>query len=446
MKRILATLALAAALLSAPWSASAETQGRATFSFKGARAQDALRLIATQFGMSIVIGGEVAGTLTANLTNVTFPEAVEYVAEATGADYRLEGNVLLVNPAGVTSRLFTLRYLDPSAAADAVRRMLSAKGTAEPFSGRASSVSATAAEGVLPETQNGSRMNAIVVTDTPGRVERIAEVIAQMDARPRLIAIEAKLVETALGKDEKLGVDWQLRASAIGAILPTTFPFPKSAGSGDLTAEPNPNNQVGGVGPAFPPGQNFPYASPGDYVFGKLSFQEFSVAMDILKQTSNTNLVSAPKITTLDNREAEIVVGTVVPIAKYERQRETGILEIIGYDEKKIGVRLLVTPHVAEDSTMVLTVSPELSEIIEYRGQFNERPVTSTRSATTQVVVKNGETLMIGGLIKTVDIQIVRKVPILGDIPLLGALFTHKTIQKQKVDLMIFVTPRLLGV
>ncbi|HKQ18242.1 MAG TPA: type II and III secretion system protein, partial [Candidatus Eisenbacteria bacterium] len=216
-------------------------------------------------------------------------------------------------------------------------------------------------------------------------------------------------------------------------------------GSGDFTAEPNPNSQIGGGGPAFPPGQNFPYPTPGDFTFGKLSFQEFAVALDILKQTSNTNLISAPNVTTLDNQQAEIVVGTVVPIALYERLKDTGTLEITGYDEKKIGVRLLVTPHTADDSSLVLTVNPEISEIIEYRGQFNERPVTSTRSAATQVVMRSGETVMIGGLIKTVDIKIVRKVPILGDIPLLGLLFRHKTRQQQKVDLMIFVTPRLIG-
>ena len=94
---------------------------------------------------------------------------------------------------------------------------------------------------------------------------------------------------------------------------------------------------------------------------------------------------------------------------------------------------------------MVISVIPEISEIVEYRGQFNEMPVTSTRSAATQVVVRTGETIMIGGLIKTVDLQIVKKVPILGDIPVLGYLFRHKTIRREKVDLMIFVTPRLLG-
>ncbi|HEV8129508.1 MAG TPA: secretin N-terminal domain-containing protein [Candidatus Eisenbacteria bacterium] len=446
MKRILAALVLAAALVAAWRTAPAQPHGgRATFSFKGAHAQDALRLIASQFDMSIVIGREINGTLTANLSNVTFEQAVDYVAEATGAEYRIEGDVLLVNPAGLTSRLFRLRYLDPMAAATTVRGMLDEKGTVEPFSGRAAAAPGQSERTSLIETRNGLRENAILVTDTEARIERVAALLAQLDMRPKLIAIEAKLVETTLGKDEKLGVDWQLRASAAGATLPTTFPFPKRQGSGDFTATPNPNNQVGGIGPAFPPGQTFPYSSPADYVFGKLSFQEFSVAMDILKQTSNTNLVSAPNITTLDNQEAEIVVGTVVPVAKYERLKDTGTMEITGYDEKKVGVRLLVTPHVAEDSTMVLTVTPEISEIVEYRGQFNEMPVTSTRSAATQVVVRNGETLMIGGLIKTVDLQIVRKVPILGDIPLLGYLFRHKTARREKVDLMIFVTPRLLG-
>ncbi len=442
MKRVIPVLVLVAAFVAAAPNVPAQPQGRASFNFKDARAQDALRLIASQFGMNLVVGKDVSGTLTANLTNVTFPEAVAFVAEATGCDYRLNENVLVVNAAGLASRVFPLRYIDPTAAAGAVQKVLSERGSAEPFSGRGGG---SAAPGGVGATENGARSNALIVTDTPARVGQVGSVLEQIDVRPRLVAIEAKLVETTLGDDEKLGVDWQLRASAKGAVLPTTFPFPKTAGSGDFTATPNPNSQVGGGGPAFPPGQNFPYPSTSDFTFGKLSFQEFAVALDILKQTSSTNLISAPNVTTLDNQQAEIVVGTVVPIALYERLKDTGTLEIIGYDEKKIGVRLLVTPHAADDSSLVLTVNPEISEIVEYRGQFNERPVTSTRSASTQVVMKSGETVMIGGLIKTVSINIVRKVPILGDIPLLGALFKHTTKQEQKVDLMIFVTPRLIG-
>src|SRR5678816_3631513 len=114
--------------------------------------------------------------------------------------------------------------------------------------------------------------NALVVTDTSARLAAVAQVLAAMDVKPKLIAIEAKLVETTLGSDEKLGVDWQIRASANGATLPTTFPLPKNKGSGEFTGSPNPNNQVGGAGPAFPPGTTFPYTVPEDYTFGKLSF------------------------------------------------------------------------------------------------------------------------------------------------------------------------------
>lgn len=434
MRRLVAILALAATL-AAGAPAGARDGGTATFSFKDARAQDALRLVAAQFGYSFVMGQPVSGTFTATLTDLTFEEAISYVAEATGCEYRVNGKVLVVNPASLRSEVFSLRYLDPTAASDAVAKVLSAKGFAAPFSGG----------GAGSAVSSSTKSNALIVTDTPARLEAVSLVLERLDKRPQLIAIEAKLVETTLGSDERLGLDWQARASAKGAVLPHTFPFPKSAGTGDFTAEPNPNNQIGGGGPAFPAGQAFPYASPADFTFGKLSFQEFSVALELLKQQSSTNLVSAPNVTTLDNQAAEIVVGTVVPIARYERLRETGTLEITGYDEKKVGVRLLVTPHVGADSTIVLSVNPEISEILEYRGQFNERPVTATRSASTQVVMRGGETVMIGGLIKEVDAKTTRKVPFLGDIPILGALFKHTTTTKQKVDLMIFITPRLIS-
>ncbi|MBI4363952.1 MAG: hypothetical protein HY568_00845 [Candidatus Latescibacteria bacterium] len=434
MKRLAFVLGLVAGLALDPGAARGQDP-LASFNFKEARVQDAIRLIANQYGFSLVVGKDASGTLTASLNNVTFEQAMRYVAEATGCEYTVQNRVLVVNPSELQSRVFPLSYLDPLAASEAVHKVLSERGQALPFSGRSK-------EGGAGQAMAFS--NALIVTDTSPRLAQVERVLATMDVKPRLIAIEAKLVETTLGSDEKLGVDWQIRASAKGAVLPTTFPFPKNAGNGEMTGTPNPSSQVGGIGPAFPPGQNFPYTSRDDYVFGKLSFQEFNVALDILKQSSSTNLVSAPKITTLDNQEAEIIVGTVVPIARYEHTVQTGALQISGYDEQKVGVRLLVTPRVGPDSSMILSVSPEISEIVEYRGQFNERPVTSTRSATTQVEVRSGETVMIGGLIRSADMVIERKVPVLGDIPLLRYLFRHKSTTKQKVDLMIFITPHLI--
>lgn len=434
MKRALAVLLLLLGLGLAPGLSSSEGPPTASFNFRDAKAEDALRLITSQFGYSLVSGKVVAGPISVHLADVTFEQAVAYVAEASGCEYRIQDRVLVLNPAGLETRVFTLRYIDAAAAQAAVAKVLSAEGRADAFSGRVKDSASTAT----------ALSNALVVTDTSARLAAVGRVLEAVDVKPRLVAIEARLVETTLGADEKLGVDWQLRASAHGAALPTTFPFPKRSGSGDFTGTPNPNNQVGGLGPSFPPGETFPYTTPEDYTFGKLSMQELSVALDILKQSSRTNLVSAPKVTTLDNQSAEIVVGTVVPIARYERQKETGILEVIGYDEKKVGVRLLVTPRVAADSTLILSVNPEISEIVEYRGQFNERPVTATRSAATQVEMRSGETLMLGGLIREQEMRVERKVPFLGDIPVLRFLFRHETKQKQKVDLMIFITPHLL--
>lgn len=435
MKRAAVFPMMLAALMLFAAPLAGQSPPTASFNFRDAKAGDALRLIAAQFGYSIVSGKSVPASITANLTGVTFEQAVQYVAEASGCEYRIEDRVLVINPAELMTQVFTLHYLDPEAAKAAVERVLSERGRVDAFSGR----------GEKPGAQASALSNSLVVSDTSARLGTVGRVLQQMDVKPRLVAIEAKLVETTLGADEKLGIDWQLRASATGGVLPTTFPFPKGQGSGEFTGTPNPNNQVGGIGPAFPPGETFPYTNPDDYTFGKLSFQEFSVALDILKQSSRTNLVSAPQVTTLDNQAAEIVVGTVVPIAKYERLKETGTLEVTGYDEKKVGVRLVVTPRVGPDSTMILSVNPEISEIVEYRGQYNERPVTATRSAATQVEMRTGETLMIGGLIREQDIRIERKVPVLGDIPVLKLLFRHTTKQKQKVDLMIFITPHLLG-
>jgi type II secretory pathway component GspD/PulD (secretin) len=433
MRRLLVGIGVAAFLTAAPWGAYGQSKETASFNFHDARGSDALRVVAAQFGYSVVMGEAVGGTITANLNEVTLQQALEYVSQATGCEYVLRDGVVLVNPSAPTSRVFSLRYLSPAAAAEAVSKMLSEQGTAEPFTGL----------GAKQAVPGGAMSNALIVTDTPARLERVAQVIQSMDVRPRQVSIESKLVETVLGADERLGFDWQLRASAVGATLPTTFPFPKEQVSGPFTGTPNPNSPVGSGGPAFPPGQSFPYVNPSDFKFGKLSFEEFSVAMEILKQQSNTNLVSAPQVTTLDNQQAEIIVGQVVPIAIYEHAELAGTLLLSGYEEKKIGVRLVVTPHFADDSTMVITVSPEVSQILEYRGQFNERPVTSTRSATTQIVIKSGETIMIGGLISSLDRKVVRKVPVLGDIPLVGFFFRHKTVSKEKVDLMIFITPHI---
>ena len=179
-------------------------------------------------------------------------------------------------------------------------------------------------------------------------------------------------------------------------------------------------------------------------MFGKLSAAEFSVVLDALESRRSSNLVSAPSIITLNNTAAQIHIGEQVPIALYERHRETGVMEIIGYDEQDVGAQLWVTPHVGEDGTILLEIAPEISIIVKFIGQFNERPVTSTRRAQTQVIAKDGETIVIGGLIQEIKREIKTGVPILSSIPLIGWFFTHNSTSYEKQDLIIFITPRII--
>jgi type II secretory pathway component GspD/PulD (secretin) len=241
-----------------------------------------------------------------------------------------------------------------------------------------------------------------------------------------------------------MGLDWHIGGSLSGAAVPITFPFDKHNAGGSFTPTGNTTAGTGGASPTFPPGQMFPYAQAGDFTFGRLSAAEFKVALDFLSSRTNTNLVSTPKIATLENVPATILIGQVVPIALYQNSIQTGALQLSGYDEKQVGMRLAVNPRVCADGTILMTVHPEISEIVEWRGQYNERPVTSTREASTEVIVKDGETVVIGGLVRELVTEQTSRVPLLGSIPVLGELFRHHYNSKQKVDLVVFVTPHLL--
>ena len=417
---------LAAALLALGVQTAFADDARFSMDYRNARLEDVLRALAIQGDVGLVTPGVMNGSVTLKLSNVTLDEALRHLADATGITYARAGKVLTVNPQGISTRTFPIHYVSAAAVRDAIVRVLSPLGTVDVFNGAAKDD-----QGKTGELVPG---NQIVVRDNDAKLDEVAQVVAALDKRPRQVEIEAKLVEVTLTNDDKMGINWHLAASLQGAAMPTTFPFDRNAGGGSFTPTPI-------VGP---PGSPFPYNSSSDYTFGKLSASEFKVALAFLASRKNTNLVRSPKISTLENKPAEILVGTVVPIAIYQYSQQTGVLQLSGYEEKRIGVKLNVNPRVSDDGRILMSVHPEISEILEYRGQFNERPVTSNREATAEIMVKDGETMVIGGLTKTLETVTENKVPFLGSIPGLGALFTSKEKAKEKVELVVFVTAHLI--
>jgi type IV pilus secretin PilQ/predicted competence protein len=299
------------------------------------------------------------------------------------------------------------------------------------------------------------RSNSILVTDLPSSIATVERLVKELDTTTPQVMIEAKVIETVLGSTDKLGIDWTAKVTISGAKRPTTAPFEALDDEGLKNYLPLSTPTASGTVGTFPAvgtappltgyPYSFPYTASTNFVLGTLNFSEFQMVLELLKKRDKTSLLSAPRITTLNNREAKVVVGTKIPIPTYERNATTGVMEVTGYEQQDVGITLKVTPNISPDGTIKLTLHPEVSSIVSYTGPNNERPIVSTREADTQVQLRDGQTVVIGGLIKEQNTSMVKRVPILGYIPILGFPFQKTEVTKEKTDLLIFVTAHILA-
>ena len=403
--------------------------GNVTVDFKDAPIESVLRTLSYKSGVNIVYSRDVTGLITIRLKDVSWEKALDVILKTYGYgyDYDKEANIIRVaTPANlkqeeVITKVFTLNYAKADAVAGSIEKIL------------------TKDRG---KVQYDERTNLLIVTDIPAVFTKTEEVIARLDRKTLQVTIEAKIVETVLGDDERLGIDWTTRVTAFGSVRPMTFPFSREAEGGDFWPEDDPASS----GPAFPTKAHtrFPMVTSDKFTFGALDFSEFQAVLEVLKSRSDTNILSNPRITTLDNQEAQIMVGTIIPIPVYEWSTETKTRQISGYDEQEVGIKLKVTPHINLAGYITMDIEPEVSKISGWTGPDNERPIISTRQAKTQVMVRDGQTLVIGGLVDETEIESERKVPLLGDIPLLGFFFKKKSRDIDKTDILIFITPRIV--
>jgi len=291
-----------------------------------------------------------------------------------------------------------------------------------------------------------ARSNALIVTDVSNVMTSISKLVKNLDKETPQVLIEAKIIETNLDKDRKLGIKWTMQATATGAKRPHTLPFrkvgPKSFYPENIGSSTTAGSTDSGK---FPYGHGFPYATVDDFTFGTLNFAEFQAVLQAIEEDVNTKVLSHPRVVTLNNEEAKILVGTKVPIPTYTFNDQTGTYEIAGYDEEEVGITLEVTPHVSPDGKIRMKLHPVVSDFSgTYVGPNDERPYIDTREVVTQVQLEDGETVVIGGLIKQKEVDTVNKVPLLGSIPLLGLVFRHKHKAVETTDLLIFITARIL--
>ena len=282
--------------------------------------------------------------------------------------------------------------------------------------------------------------NSLIIVGSPGDFEIMKDVIQKLDIRRRQVYVEAAIIEMSLSKQRELGFEFQV------PINQAQFDAGKTIAVGG-TNFGNIGNAVAN-GPAGIAGMNglAVGAVKGTFKFKGVEFLSIGALLHALQTDADVNVLSTPNILTMDNQKAEIMVGQNVPFTTGQAQNAvTGTGSVFNTIERKdVGIKLTLTPQIASDDNVRLDVSQEISDVVASSSLNAAGLITNKRSASTTVVVKDRQTMVIGGLIRDNETVTTSKVPFLGDIPLLGWLFKSKTTRLEKTNLMIFITPYII--
>jgi type II secretory pathway component GspD/PulD (secretin) len=277
--------------------------------------------------------------------------------------------------------------------------------------------------------------NRLIVVTSPRIISEIESIVAELDKPARQVMLEARIIEVSTDDFKRLGIDWD-------ALNRQTFIF----------AEGNYDSLSGGIGggDAFSGLKVFPNTPGTNDIFQLKNFsriaQTYRVAIDLAIQNGSARVLANPKIATLNGREASMLVGTRIPfVISGTVFAGGGASPAQQVEREEVGIKLAITPLINADGYITTIIRPEVSSIIGFKGENNDLPVVATRQASTTVRLKDGGSVIIGGLLSEERTEVVTKVPILGDIPGLGWLFQHTSSSLSKKDLVIEVTPRILA-
>lgn len=265
-----------------------------------------------------------------------------------------------------------------------------------------------------------ARTNKIVVVDYPSKIVQIEEMVKAFDAKTKQVLIEAKIIQVTLTDQYKMGIDWKFIASKHFNI--TAFNISRALDTQGAQV-------VGGA--AVP-----------------TSSEDFKIIMDMLKTFGDTKTLSTPRITAINGQEAKILVGSkevYVTSTVVASESTTTTSEEVQFVD--VGVKLYVTPTINEDGFITMKIRPEVSSV---SSTFTKQdgttiPIVGTSEAETSVLIKDGVTIVMGGLMKNQNTKTVHKLPFLGDMPFLGALFRRTEDTVTKTELVIFLTPHIIS-
>jgi len=433
---------LGAVLLAAALAAPAAAQNSAThdvglvrtatgsFSLDvdGADLRTVLRAIAEFSGRNIVLGNNARGTVRIQLKNVAWQDALKAVLRANGLDYVEDGTVIRVDEASklnaekveretanartlelvpLETRIVKLNYANASELTGPLASSLSKRGS----------------------VQVEKRTNSLIITDLPTNLDAVSQMALQLDSQTPQIEITAKLVDVDATAIQSIGVVWNHGFQNSQFVKDNSnipvYLKPATSSTG--------NEQLGS-------GVNTGVANPAGRITVGLfqKWGDLEAQLQVLASMNKANIISNPRITTVDNREAKIVVGQKIPLI---------VQDVAGNPVSQlqtVGIQLKVTPHLTSEKKIIMDLHPEVSDLAS-GATVQGGLIINTSEADTRVMVDDGQTAVIGGLIRTNETMVHAGVPILKDIPLVGLLFSSKSTSKQNRELIIFVTPKLVS-
>jgi type IV pilus assembly protein PilQ len=449
----------------APASASvpapvAPGTGRLSMDFKDADINNLLRIIAEVSGMNVVAGGDVTGKVSVRLVNVEWQQALDVILRINGMGYEIDGNIIRVAPqaklaAEQRSREEALAR-EQKARDDALAREQKARDDAlkaerdqkkeqvqmEPLVDDVLIVNYAKASDLVKHLDRlktlgrpdanivvDDRTNKLIIRETANGLTRMKALLRELDRATPQVLIEARLIEATRNFSQSLGIEWGF-AGQVGGKPVSIF------GAPGALVEPT---------TLFPLAISTPATSPTTSI-GALARGLFNDRLSIGaritagEQENKVRTLSAPKVATLDNQEAEIKQGQQVPYTTIDSSGRTVVAYVDAF------IRLKVTPHITNDKRISMKVEAERSfpgDRIDFPGGFSF-PI-NTRKATTNVLVSNGSTIVIGGLLQSDERWTESRVPWISKVPILGSLFKSTSIGPEgKVELLIFLTPTIL--
>ena len=382
------------------------------FSQQNADVRAVLKQLSEYSGVDIVLSEKVIGTVSLTVTHKTWKEILSIVCKIAQLTPVREASYIYVVPSDEYQKeqLSNATTEQQEQALGALKREVIRLKNVPAEEMKTSIAALLSARGKITVVQHN---NALIIFDTEDNIGSIKKTIKELDVETDQVSISCKIIQVSSSVLRNLGVRWGY--------------FDKLNGT-DISAQHLP---VAGTGA----GTGVLAQTLEKLTYGVLGSDKLSLTLEYLFQNGKTEMVAQPQITTLDNKEARIFMGSQVPVT-YRDESFNTVVKMIN-----AGTELTVTPHITGDKRLMLDLKPKKSSYTMVGGQ----PVINEQSAATNVVVTDGETVVIAGLTSNETVVTDEGIPILKDIPLIGNLFKRSSKSNDKNDLIVFVTPHIIN-